>query len=89
MDKESIYRFGLEFIKTIDSKIFDELYNQTRSNHIIVLKLFKDNLLIYLLKDNFVNRYMMLVQYQIVEYMLSIDPELKEAYKLLNDYNIL
>lgn len=46
MDKESIYRLGLEFIKNVDLNNSNEIYNRTNSNHIIVLKLFKDDMLV-------------------------------------------
>ena len=42
MDKESILRLGLEFIKSIDLESSDELYDPSTNNHIIKLKLNKD-----------------------------------------------
>lgn len=43
MDKESISRLGLDFIKNIDLDKSDELYNPSTNNHIIKLKLIKDD----------------------------------------------
>ena len=45
MDKESIYRLGLDFIKNIDLDNSDELYDPGTNNHIIKLKLIKDDTL--------------------------------------------
>lgn len=45
MDKESIYRLGLDYIKNIDLEASDEIYNPGNNNHIIILKLLKDKLL--------------------------------------------
>ena len=38
MDKESILRLGLNFIKNIDLDKSDELYDPSTNNHIILLK---------------------------------------------------
>ena len=43
MDKESILKLGLEFIKSIDLESSDELYDPSTNNHIIKLKLNKDD----------------------------------------------
>lgn len=43
MDKESIYRLGLDFINNIDVDASDELYNPGNSNHTIILRLIKDD----------------------------------------------
>lgn len=43
MDKESIARLGLDFIKNIDLDKSDELYDPSTNNHIIKLKLNKEN----------------------------------------------
>ena len=43
MDKESIARLGLDWIKNIDLEKSDELYNPSTNNHIIKLKLIKDD----------------------------------------------
>ena len=45
MDKESIARLGLDWIKNIDLEKSDELYNPSTNNHIIKLKLIKDDTL--------------------------------------------
>ena len=41
MDKESIYRLGLERIKNIDVTETTEMYNPTTCNHTILVKLKK------------------------------------------------
>lgn len=46
MDLESIYRLGLEHIKNIDLELSDEIYDPSTNNHIILLKLKKDNQII-------------------------------------------
>ena len=46
MDKESILRLGLDLIKNIDLDQSDELYDPSTNNHIILLKLKKDNKII-------------------------------------------
>lgn len=46
MDLESIYRLGLEHIKNIDLELSDEIYDSSTNNHIILLKLKKDNQII-------------------------------------------
>lgn len=46
MDLESIYRLGLNHIKNIDVESSDELYDPSTNNHIILLKLKKDNQII-------------------------------------------
>ena len=43
MDKESIFRLGLDYIKNIDYDNSTEVYNPTNHNHIIYCKLLKDN----------------------------------------------
>ena len=43
MDKESIARLGLDFIKNIDFNKSDELFDPSTNNHIIKLKLNKDD----------------------------------------------
>ena len=43
MDKESILRLGLDFIKNIDLDKSDELYDPSTNNHIIKLILYKDD----------------------------------------------
>ena len=43
MDKESILRLGLDFISNIDLDESDELYDPSTYNHIIKLKLYKDD----------------------------------------------
>lgn len=43
MDKESILRLGLDFISNIDLDEYDELYEPSTHNHIINLKLYKDD----------------------------------------------
>ena len=43
MDKESISRLCLDFIKNIDLENSDEIYNPSTNNHIIKLKLNKDD----------------------------------------------
>ena len=43
MDKESILRLGLDFIKNIDLDKSDELYDPSNNNHIIKLKLYKED----------------------------------------------
>ena len=43
MDKESISRLGLDYIKNIDYDNSIEVYNPTNHNHIIYLKLLKDD----------------------------------------------
>ena len=45
MDKESILRLGLEHYN-IDVESSDELYDPSTNNHIILLKLKKDNKII-------------------------------------------
>lgn len=42
MDKESIYRLGLDHISNIDIELSDEIYDSTTNNHIIIIKLLKD-----------------------------------------------
>ena len=46
MDKESIFRLGLDYIKNIDYDNSIEVYNPTNHNHIIYLKLLKDETII-------------------------------------------
>lgn len=46
MDSESIYRLGLEFINNIDLISSDEIYDPGTNNHIIFLKLIKDEELV-------------------------------------------
>lgn len=46
MDLESIYRLGLEFINNIDLISSDEIYDPGTNNHIIFLKLIKDDELV-------------------------------------------
>ena len=41
MDKESIYRLGLDHIANIDYETVDEAYDRTTGNHTIFLKLIK------------------------------------------------
>lgn len=43
MDKESILRLGLDFISNIDLDESDELYDPSTYNHIIKLKLYKED----------------------------------------------
>lgn len=43
MDKESIYRLGLDHIANIDYETADEVYDHTTNNHIIFLKLIKQS----------------------------------------------
>lgn len=42
MDKESIYRLGLDHISNIDIRLSDEIYDSTNNNHIIFITLLKD-----------------------------------------------
>ena len=49
MDKESISRLGLDYISGIDIDLSDEIYDPSTTNHIIVLKLIKQTMRIYLI----------------------------------------
>jgi len=49
MDKESISRLGLDYISGIDVESSDEIYDPSTTNHIIVLKLIKQTMRIYLI----------------------------------------
>ena len=49
MDKESISRLGLDYIANIDVESSDEIYDPSTTNHIIVLKLIKQTMRIYLI----------------------------------------
>ncbi len=48
MDKESIYRLGLESYTSIDADSSQEMYDPKTNNHIILLKLKKEKYIICL-----------------------------------------